>query len=119
MRYTLLLNEAGGILDDLMATRRAGGLALWSSMRPARKPISPICASVSAPPWPSSPRFERALLALQGPLAAAVLGPVRPRHRPHSVHERRRGGHRRHRLRIVTRSGYTGEDGFEISCARR
>ena len=60
------------------------------------------------------PRFERALLALQGPSAAAVLGRLAPgveRMSFMSAAEIAVGGI----PASITRSGYTGEDGFELS----
>jgi aminomethyltransferase len=113
MRYTLFLNEAGGILDDLMATRLPEGLFLV--VNAARKGADlahlrdHIDASVSI-----EPLADRALLALQGPAAAAVLSRFIEgidRLQFMSAAEATIGG----RQRLVTRSGYTGEDGFEIS----
>src|SRR5271163_3477098 len=72
MRYTLLLNETGGILDDLMATRLPDGLLLV--VNAARKEADlahlrdRLGASASI-----EPLADRALLALQGPAAATVL----------------------------------------------
>jgi aminomethyltransferase len=123
MRYTLLLNEAGGILDDLMATRMAGepndGLMLVvnaarkdADLAHLRRQLGQGVAIV--------PRFERALLALQGPEAAAVLA---------RVGGGVAGGVERMPFMsaaeaivagapcLLTRSGYTGEDGFELSIA--
>jgi aminomethyltransferase len=113
MRYTLLLNEAGGILDDLMATRLADGLFLVVNAAPKEADLAHLrdrlgtSASIE-------PLADRALLALQGPAAAAVLsrfveGIARLRFM--SAAEVTIGG----RQSLVTRSGYTGEDGFEIS----
>jgi aminomethyltransferase len=113
MRYTLLLNEAGGILDDLMATRLSNGLFLV--VNAARKEVDFAhlrdCLGTSAS---IEPLADRALLALQGPAAATVLsrfiegiGGLRFM----SASEVTVGG----RQCLVTRSGYTGEDGFEIS----
>jgi aminomethyltransferase len=115
MRYTLLLNDAGGILDDLMVTRVEDGLMLVVNAACKEADLAHLQArfdrSVTI-----EPRFERALLALQGPAAATVLA-------------RFAGGVERMpfmsaaELSIagvpcsVTRSGYTGEDGFEISLA--
>ena len=115
MRYTLLLNDAGGIIDDLMVTRREDGLSLV--VNAARKEIDHadlrgrLGSAVTI-----EPLFERALLALQGPSAAAVL----TRHVPDiaripfmSAFEGMIAGEKCG----ITRSGYTGEDGFEISVA--
>src|SRR5204862_8358500 len=113
MRYTLLLNEAGGILDDLMATRLADGL--FVVVNAARKEADlahlrdRLGTSASI-----EPLADRVLLALQGPAAATVLsrfieGIAGLRFM--SAAEVTIGG----RQCLVTRSGYTGEDGFEIS----
>jgi aminomethyltransferase len=113
MRYTLLLNEAGGILDDLMATRLPDGLFLV--VNAARKEADlahlhdRLGASASI-----EPLADRALLALQGPAAATVLSRFLEgiaRLRFMSAAEVTIGGLQC----LVTRSGYTGEDGFEIS----
>jgi aminomethyltransferase len=113
MRYTLLLNETGGILDDLMATRLADGLFLVVNAAPKETDLAHLrdrlgmSASIE-------PLADRALLALQGPAAANVLsrfieGIARLPFM--SAAEVAIGG----RQCLVTRSGYTGEDGFEIS----
>jgi aminomethyltransferase len=115
MRYTLLLNELGGIIDDLMATRMPGGLMLV--VNAARKEVDlahlkqylDINIEIE-------PRFERALLALQGPQAAAVLARfvAGVERMPFmSAAELAVAG----APCFVTRSGYTGEDGFELSLA--
>src|SRR4029077_6410154 len=72
MRYTLLLNEAGGILDDLMVTRRDDGLALVVNAARKDGDLAHLQARLDRA-VAIEPGFERALLALQGPAAAAVL----------------------------------------------
>ena len=115
MRYTLLLNEAGGILDDLMATRLDDGLMLVVNAARKDADFAYLAAHLDRAVT-IEPRFDCALLALQGPAAAAVLA----RHvagisdMPFmSAAEVSLAGAQA----FVTRSGYTGEDGFEISLA--
>ncbi len=72
MRYTLFLNEAGGILDDLMATRLADGFFLV--VNAARKEADLAHLRDRLDTRASiAPLADRALLALQGPAAATVL----------------------------------------------
>jgi aminomethyltransferase len=115
MRYTLLLNEAGGILDDLMVTRVEDGLMLVVNAACKEADLTHLQARLDRSVT-IEPRFERALLALQGPAAAAVLarfGAGVERMPFMSAAELSIAG----AACTVTRSGYTGEDGFEISLA--
>lgn len=113
-RYTLLTNEAGGILDDLMVAN-LGGDRLFLVVNASRKDIDfPHIAT----DLPSSVQLQvledRALLALQGLQAAAVLGRLAPeaaQMRFMAVAPLLLAGIEC----LVSRSGYTGEDGFEIS----
>jgi aminomethyltransferase len=115
MRYTLLLNEAGGIIDDLIVTRIEDGLSLVVNAARKEHDLAHLRTSLPAD-IVVEPRFERALLALQGPEAAAVLARFAPgveRMSFMSAADIALGG-------VpcgVTRSGYTGEDGFELSVA--
>ncbi|TSE36156.1 glycine cleavage system aminomethyltransferase GcvT [Tepidimonas charontis] len=112
-RYGLLLNDDGGILDDLMFVNR--GDDLWLVVNGACKAadIAHLQARIGQR-CHVEPLPERALLALQGPLAVQALQRVLP------------GVERLVFMTgmpatwegadlYVTRSGYTGEDGFEIS----
>jgi aminomethyltransferase len=115
MRYTLLLNDGGGILDDLMATRIDDGLMLVVNAARKETDFAHLAARLD-PAVTIEPRFDRALLALQGPAAAAVLA----RHAAGidqmpfmSAAEVSLAGAQA----FLTRSGYTGEDGYEISLA--
>jgi aminomethyltransferase len=113
-RYSLLLNEAGGIIDDLMVARLAED-RVFIVVNASRKDIDFAHISTSLPSeLAPSVMAERALLALQGPAAVAVMQRLAPAAAdlpfmgiaPVDI-----GGI----ACIVSRSGYTGEDGFEIS----
>ncbi len=115
-RYGLLLNDEGGILDDLMFFNEGNG-SLFVIVNGACKVADiahiqqKIGARCSVQPLP-----DHALLALQGPQAAATLARLSPgieRFVFMTGGAVRIGGI----PAFVTRSGYTGEDGFEISVA--
>jgi aminomethyltransferase len=113
MRYTLLLNDDGGIIDDLMAVRCGGEFQLVVNAATKVGDVAHLRALL-----PASVGIElhddRALLALQGPQAVAVLARLAPgvETMPFlSCALVERAGS----SLFITRSGYTGEDGFEIS----
>lgn len=112
-RYTVLLNDQGGIMDDLMATRIAGGLYLVVNAACKDQDFAHIEAGVKGKA-DLHILTDRALLALQGPKAGDVLAKLAPDTADMKFMnflEVAIGGI----LCFVTRSGYTGEDGFEIS----
>lgn len=120
-RYSLLLDENGGILDDLMVTNRGDGVyyvvvngaTKWDDIAHMRENL-PDAITLNH-------LDEHGLLALQGPKAALALGRLGL--------EPVEGGSPLDALKFmqagqftwegrplgVSRSGYTGEDGFEIS----
>ena len=114
-RYGLLLSDAGTILDDFMVARLAGEAALFLVVNAATKEadFAYIAAKLSGL-GTLAPQPERALLALQGPAAEIVLA----RHAPGTAQLAFMKIARfdiAGAPAIVSRSGYTGEDGFEIS----
>ncbi len=113
VRYTMLTNRAGGIIDDLMVVRRDGGLGLVVNAAATNDDIAHI-ASHLLPGVTLVHETERALLALQGPEAVSVLGRLIP-----GIERLAFMTEAAARLDgtdiTLTRSGYTGEDGFEIS----
>jgi aminomethyltransferase len=114
-RYGLLLTDAGTIKDDFMFARLTGEADLYLVVNAGTKEgdfeyIAEKLKGVAT----LTPRLDRALLALQGPKAAEVL----ERHSPgisqltfmKIVRTTVAGA-----PAIISRTGYTGEDGFEIS----
>ena len=111
MRYTQLLNESGGIIDDLMVTRDADGVGVSLVVNASRKETDFAYIAERLPSTLSlHPEPNRALLALQGPQAAAVLSRLIPGVEALGFMTSGVFG-----SVSVSRSGYTGEDGFEIS----
>ncbi|MDR0479294.1 MAG: glycine cleavage system aminomethyltransferase GcvT [Burkholderiaceae bacterium] len=112
-RYGLLLNDAGGILDDLMFVNRGDHFFLIVNGACKAGDLAHIQARIGAR-CTVTPLPDQALIALQGPQAAAPLS------RLISGVERlvfMTGGDFTWQgvPLYITRSGYTGEDGFEIS----
>ena len=114
-RYGLLLNDAGGIKDDFMTTRLKGEPPLYLVVNAATKDgdfayMSEKLKGVAD----LKPQPQRALLALQGPMAADVLERVSPGISSLTFMQAVRADVAGAPA-IVSRTGYTGEDGFEIS----
>jgi aminomethyltransferase len=111
-KYSLLLNEEGGIIDDLMATRRADDF--YVVVNGATKHGDIDYLQYRLPEVAIDYMREQALLALQGPKAAEVLDTAIPGVAELGFMEGRSFRAFGHPL-WISRSGYTGEDGFEIS----
>jgi len=112
-RYGMLLNDNAGILDDLMFTRRASdflvivnGACKVADTEHIQQHIGTRCQVTPLP--------DAALLALQGPLAVTALERLVPGVDALVFMSGQGFVWQGHEL-FLTRSGYTGEDGFEIS----
>jgi aminomethyltransferase len=117
LRYTLLLNESGGIVDDLMigrpaAPNRQGMLYVVVNAGTKDGDFARIAAAADGRARLTR-ADDRALIALQGPEAAAVLADVIPESANLAFMHFRRVEHQGFGV-VVSRAGYTGEDGFEI-----
>lgn len=121
MRYTVLLNDRGGIEDDLIVTRPAEGLepdgVIYMVVNAARKYHDLEFIRGRAPQDVTFDLLDdRSLIALQGPHAAGVL-------RRYTNVVDLLGFMQATSTAIdgitvgISRSGYTGEDGFELSVA--
>ncbi|ALT77120.1 glycine cleavage system aminomethyltransferase GcvT [Paucibacter sp. KCTC 42545] len=112
-RYALFTNEAGGILDDLMIARRPDDLFVVVNAGCKVQDIAHMQAKIGGQ-CEVIPLPEQALLALQGPQAVTALARLNPEVAKLTFMT---GGF--FNLdgidTFLTRSGYTGEDGFEIS----
>ncbi len=116
-RYSVLLNADGGIIDDLMAARPDDD-GLFVVVNGACKDGDYRLIAEALAGEAEVERLEdRALIAIQGPEAAAALQVHVPEAATLGFMEARALPGFGARL-IVSRSGYTGEDGYEISVPR-
>jgi aminomethyltransferase len=113
LRYSLLLNEDGGILDDLMVTRRGDGFYIVVNGATKYDDIGHMRDLL---PDTITLNFmdDHALLALQGPKAVDALARLAPG--VDALTFMTGGAFALAGVDAwISRSGYTGEDGFEIS----
>jgi len=114
-RYTLLTTDDGGILDDLIVSNTGDDLFLVVNAARKAEDIAHLRAGLADAGVTVTVLEDHALLALQGPKAVTVLAELAP-----EVAAMRFLDVRQVRLMdgvtgLISRSGYTGEDGFEIS----
>ena len=113
VRYSLLLTEGGGIIDDLMVTNAGdhlyvvvNGATKWDDLAHMREAL-PDDITINH-------MEHAALLALQGPEAVAVIGNMVPGVTELGFMQAGSFQWQEHAL-WISRSGYTGEDGVEVS----
>jgi aminomethyltransferase len=117
LRYSLLLNLEGGIVDDLMVTRRGGHFYMVVNGATKQGDIDYLQDKLPRAAVLDHMK-EQALLALQGPKAVDALSRLVPGVESLGFMTGAAfeiGGARA----WISRSGYTGEDGFEISILAR
>ena len=111
-RYSFLTNEAGGVIDDLMVTHLPD--RFFMVINASRVDVDIPYLKNALPNLDIQQLTDRALFALQGPGAEAVLAKTCPQVKQMvfmDVIEADLHG----KPCVISRSGYTGEDGFEIS----
>lgn len=114
-KYALLMNAKGGIEDDLLISRLHQGFLLVVNAGRKYHDLEYLQAELSSLVR-FEPKFENALFALQGPHAKEVMTRICPDASAlkfMTLTETTLLGHRV----IISRTGYTGEDGFEIICS--
>ncbi len=114
MRYTMFTNDQGGVLDDLMALQQGDHVFLVVNAACKADDLANMAARLKD--VEIDHQADRGLLALQGPKAAEILAGHAP-----EVADMAFMTARTIELAgaecLVTRSGYTGEDGYEIGMA--
>lgn len=114
MRYTVLLNDKGGIIDDLIVTR-LGANSFYIVLNAARiEQDLPRLEKAIKKNLTLKYAHNRILIALQGPKAVDIVDGIFPTARDIPFMNCRILEVDGHTI-LISRSGYTGEDGFEIS----
>ncbi|PWW01389.1 aminomethyltransferase [Hoeflea marina] len=114
-RYGLFTNETGGLKDDFMVANRGDHLYLVVNAACKHQDLALIEVAVSDA-CDVEARFDRGLLALQGPMAEDALSAIAPEAADMRFMDVRLIDIKGMET-VVSRSGYTGEDGYEISVA--
>jgi aminomethyltransferase len=112
-RYTLFTNAAGGVLDDLMVSNQGDHLMLVVNAACKEADEAHLRTHLAAT-CDIERLADRALVAVQGPLAEAALARLAPEVCTFKFMDAREVALMGEAC-LVSRSGYTGEDGFEIS----
>lgn len=119
VRYALLCNEAGGIIDDLLVYGISEKTYLLV-VNASRTVVDIAWLDEHAPSYASvevtDGTQEGAMMALQGPASEVILSGLTSMDLAGLGYYRFVEGAIANRWSLVSRTGYTGEDGFEILC---
>ena len=113
--YSCMLNEAGGVLDDLIVYRRADGYRVVVNAGTQEADIAWMREQAKDMQVRIRPRNELAMLAAQGPMAPAAVASVLGAGLGAKALELENFSALEDGERFIARTGYTGEDGFEIA----
>ena len=120
-RYTMICAPDGGVLDDLVVYRPSEQefmvVANASNTSTVYRELASRAFSVGADAEVEDATGNYALIAVQGPASAGILGPLTEVDLSALKYYTGAFGDVAGRLSWVARTGYTGEDGFEIFCA--
>ena len=123
IHYSLVCNDRGGVIDDILVYRLEGEWRLVVNASNRLRVVAHLAAlarSLSTPAELIDETLDTALLGLQGPAAESVLQPLVSselsglgyyRARPETIRLSAIGDGQ---PALISRTGYTGEDGFEI-----
>jgi aminomethyltransferase len=115
-KYTILTNDKGGIIDDIIITRMESGLMLVVNAACKEKDFNYLSSQVSAECF-FNELTEQALFSLQGPDSQSIMETLSPL--AAKLPFMNACGTEVNGIKcIISRSGYTGEDGFEILADR-
>jgi aminomethyltransferase len=119
-RYTMICAPDGGVLDDLVVYRPSEHefmvVANASNTATVYRELASRAARVGAEAEVEEATDNYALIAIQGPAAAGILGPLTEVDLSAMKYYTGAFGDVAGRLSWVARTGYTGEDGFEVFC---
>ncbi len=119
-RYTMICAPDGGVLDDLVVYRPGEHefmvVANASNTEMVYRELAERAASVAAEAEVEDATGSYALIAVQGPASAGILGPLTELDLSALKYYTGAFGDVAGRLSWVARTGYTGEDGFEVYC---
>jgi aminomethyltransferase len=113
-QYTAMLNDQGGIIDDLVVYRRKYDYLLVLNAVNAGRDLAWVTERAPAGVEIKDLSADTAQIAVQGPLAADLVEEVCREKVTGLAHFRSMGARIGNSPCLVSRTGYTGEDGFEI-----
>ncbi len=113
--YSCMLNEQGGVLDDLIVYHRGDqGFRVVVNAGTAEKDVQWMRAQAADFSVDITPRSDLSIIAVQGPKARELVMSVLPSECVQSLADLKPFHFTEHHNFMAARTGYTGEDGFEI-----
>jgi len=116
--YSLLCNEKGGVVDDLLVYRLHDTYLIIANASTAEKDFNWIARHCTQHVTLENVSEQYGMLALQGPRSSDILQPKIDIDLSTLAYYRCGHGHIAGISTLISRTGYTGEDGFELICKR-